>query len=158
MATLDELCNQKRLVKLGGGLDYHEQPERRLYAFPHVIDWLDAVLPTVVSELGDGSQTPEEQIDDLLYMFVSGADMSFYERSHSMTPSEHGVWELKSPDLRLFGWFRRKGTFVITRIDTAFRCKQHGLYVGYRSDAVRLRDGMNLDEPKFVTGNYDDVL
>src|SRR4051812_2328024 len=105
MATLDDLCDQKRLVKLGGGLDDDEQPERRLYAFPHVIDWLERVLPTLISELGDGSQTPEEQADDLLHLFVSGGDMSFYERSHSMTPAAHGIWELKTPDLRFFGWF-----------------------------------------------------
>lgn len=158
MATLEQLVEGERLIRLGGGLDGHELPERLLYAFPHVVEWLDQTLPDLESELGDGKQSPIEQVDDLFHDFVAGADLSFYERSHSMTPDDLGIWELKTPDARLFGWFPQKGAFIIAEADTAFRCKQHGLYAGYRGSAVRRRDSLDLDEPKFVTGDYSDVL
>lgn len=158
MATLDQLVESGQLVKLGGGLGGHEMPERLLYAFPHVVEWLDQTLPDLGSELGDGKQSPLEQVDDLFYDFVSGFDLSYYERSHSMLPDELGVWELKTPDTRLFGWFPRKNAFIIAEVDTAFRCKQHGLYPGYRGGTERRRGLLDLNEPKYVTGGYSDVL
>jgi len=60
--------------------------------------------------------------------------------------------------LRLFGWFASKGVFVVAEINTAFQCKQHSLYAGYRNSVVHRRNQLNLDEPKFITGEYEDVL
>lgn len=158
MATLIELCDAEILIALGGGLDAHEQPERLLYAFPHVVRWLDEVLPYLEPDFHEGKQDPLEQADDLFHDFVSGADFSYYEKSHSMHPTDPGVWELKTPDLRLFGWFVAKGVFVVAEIDSAFRCKQYGLYPGFRNSVVHRRTHLSLDEPKFITGEYDDVL
>jgi len=158
MATIHQLCEAGALVAIGGGLDAHEQPQRLLFALPHVVEWLDQVLPNLEADFHEGRQDPLEQADDLFHDFVSGADFSFYERSHSMRPSDPGVWELKTPDLRLFGWFAAKGVFVIAEINTAFACKQHGLYPGYRGSVIRRRDNLDLDEPKFINGDYQDVL
>lgn len=158
MATIVELCKIGNLVAIGGGLDAHEQPHRLLYALPHVVEWLDTVLPDLEAELHEGKQDPLEQADTLFYDFVSGDDFSFYEKSHSMRPTDPGVWELKTPDLRLFGWFATKGVFIIAEINTTFRCKQHGLYAGYRNSVVYKRQQLQLDEPKFITGDYEDVL
>lgn len=158
MSTLSELADGAQLVRLGGGLVPPEQSQGRLYAFPHVIEWFENVLPGLEADMGDGRQSPIEQLDDLIHDFVAGANLGYYERSHSMRPEDPGVWELKTPDLRLFGWFNARLTFVVAEIDTAFRCKTHGLYAGYRGSVVRRRDALDLDEPKFITGTYDDVL
>ncbi|MBE1506706.1 hypothetical protein [Rhizobium viscosum] len=158
MATLTELCDANVLVSIGGGLDAHEQPERLLCAFPHVIDWLENTLPSLDPDFHEGKQDPMEQADDLFHDFVSGADFSYYEKSHSMLPTEPGVWELKTSDLRLFGWFASKGVFVVAEINSAFQCKHHSLYAGYRNSVVYRRNQLNLDEPKFITGEYEDVL
>jgi|TARA_R100000093_G_scaffold57913_2_gene30220 hypothetical protein len=158
MATAGELCDQSMLVQLGGGLEPHEQPMRLLYAFPGVIEWFDNDLPQLEPILDEGRMSPLEQTYDLLHDFVSGEDMSFYSRSHSMTPTEPGVWELKSPDVRLFGWFCARAKFIIAFADSAFRCKEHNLYQGYRNQTVYVRDRLDLDEPKFITGGYADVL
>lgn len=158
MATVNELCETGDLIKIGGGLDADEQPERLLFAFPHVIEWLDTVLPDLEPAFHEGKLDPIDQADDLMHDFVSGADFSFYEKSHSMEPREPGVWELKTADLRIFGWFASKSVFIVAAIDTAFRCKQHGLYAGYRNEVVWRRGQLNLDEPKFIQGEYEDVL
>lgn len=158
MATLAELATSGKLVRLGGGLLPLEQVQGRIFAYPHVIEWFENELPALESEMGDGRQTPTEQLDDLLHDFVVGRNMAYWERSHSMQPEEHGVWELKTPDLRMFGWFNLRLTFVIAEIDTAYRCKLHGLYPGYRGSVLRRRDALDLDLPKFITGSYADVL
>lgn len=158
MATLIELCERGHLVALGGGLNDHEQPERLLYAFPHVVQWLDEILPDLEPDFHEGKQDPLEQADELLYDFVSGEDFSFYDKSHSMLPTDPGVWELKTRDLRLFGWFASKRVFVVAEINSAFLCKQHDLYRGYRESVIRRRGLLDLDEPKFILGEYEDVL
>jgi hypothetical protein len=49
-------------------------------------------------------------------------------------------------------------TFVIAEVNTAFKCKKHDLYPGYRDSVIRRRDALDLNEPKFITGSYEDVL
>lgn len=158
MATLVQLCDDKKLIQLGGGLEDHELPERQLYAFPDVVEWLDETLPDLDPFFHEGAQDPLEQADELLHDFVSGEDFAFYEKSHSMTPADAGVWELKTPDIRFFGWFVKKRVFVIAQISSAQKCKEHNLYAGFRNMTVHKRDQLPLDEPKYVLGDYHDVL
>ena len=146
------------LIKLGGGLAPHEQPMRTMFAFPHVIEWFKNTLPDLNPDLSGGKQTPIEQIDLLLYDFISGDDFSYYRRSHFMKPPKSGVWELKTPDVRIFGWFVARNTFIVANVDTAYRCKALDLYTGYLNDTIRRRDLLDLDEPKFVEGGYIDVF
>lgn len=158
MATLGELVRRGELVSIGGGLESYELQNGVLCALPRVIWWLDKVLPELEPVLDEGRQSPLEQVDDLFHDFVAGEDISFYQRSHSMIPTAPGVWELKTPDVRFFGWFVRPRHFIIAAADSAERCKLYDLYAGYRGEVVRLRDALDLDPPKFVTGGYSDVL
>ena len=94
MATISILCSTNQLVPLGGGLDPREQSARLIYALSHVINWLENELENIASlEAGsnDGRQTAIEQVDFLLHEFISGADLSFYRRSHFMKPFDCGV-------------------------------------------------------------------
>jgi hypothetical protein len=161
MATLAILAQRGDLIALGGGLNDDEQPERLLYAFPHVIEWLDKTLPSIRSDFAafvEQDLSPLEQVDALLHDFVSGADFAYYERSHAMTLLRFGVWELKTLDIRLFGWFYIRACFIIANINTAFQCKEKGLYDGYRNDTGFRRNRIDLDPPKFIVGEYSDVL
>lgn len=131
---------------------------RLLYAFPHVVHWLANDLEGLSPDLSGGRQSPLEQVDDLLHAFVSGADLSYYQRAHFMKPWDDGVWELKTPDVRLFGWFHVRDAFVVANADSGERCKAIGLYEGYRTDTIRRRGLLDLDEPKFVSGGYNHVF
>lgn len=158
MATLEELCDARELIRVTLQLERDELQVRSLLALPHVVRWMEEQLPEIEADFSDSVQSPLEQMDDLLHEFLCSEDMSYYERSHSMQPKDPGIWELKTKDLRLFGWFVRRGVFVVGNVDTAFRCKYHGLYAGYRDDVVRRRDALNLDAPKFIVGGYADVF
>jgi hypothetical protein len=129
-----------------------------LYLFPHVRDWMRDTLPDLEPFFDHGRLSPIEQVDALLHDFIVDEDLAYYERSHSMRPETPGVWELKSPDIRLFGWFKSRRVFVVGEADSAFRCKQYELYTGYRNSVVWRRENLDLDEPKFILGSYDDVL
>lgn len=106
----------------------------------------------------DSELRPTEQVYVLFYDFVSGNDFAYYARSHRMNPIEQGIWELKTEDVRIFGWFHVRCAFVMANIDSMERVKRHGLYAGYHGDCIRRRDALDLDSPKFVRGSYSDVL
>jgi hypothetical protein len=118
--------------------------------------WLEQVLPKVRTISLGFDLTPIQQVDALFHDFVSGADLSYYERSHQMLPVDQGVWELKTLDVRIFGWFPLRAAFIIANIDTMERVKTHRLYSGYRDDCIRRRDTLDLEHPKYLSGT--DVL
>lgn len=159
MPTPSDAADSGQLVKIDGGLDAHEQEQRLLYAMPRAVAWLENELDDLEADgFYDNAPTPNQQADDLFYSFVSGEDMDSEWPPHVMLPSERGVWELRTADLRFFGWFWRKGVFVISAVDAASRCKQFSLYAGYREQAVRDRDDFDFDPPPYVNGELSDVL
>lgn len=160
MATILDLATSGALVKIEVELELGCLPQRSLYAFPVVIRWLDEVLPNLEAAWSPGRQTPLEQVDFLFSEFIGGADISHYERCHIMKPldGDHFIWELKTPDIRFFGWFAVKNTFVIGQVEAAGKIKEFGLYTGMRNVCVHLRNELDLDAPKFVRGVYQDVL
>jgi len=158
MATLLHLVEQNRVFKLEPALARGQQEWRRMYVLPEARTWMEGVLPTLESELGL-EMSPIEQLDAFLTVYCAG-DTLMYERQ--FRPVRHiaaGIWELKTPDLRLFGWFHDRDCFVCTDCDDATRVKKHGLYNGYRDQGVSRREQLDLDEPKFLSGdNPNDVI
>jgi hypothetical protein len=75
-----------------------------------------------------------------------------------LRPAGDGVWELKTADLRVFGWFHAKDCFLGHCADTAERVKEHRLYTGYVGEVVRFRDSLPLDEPKYIPGEDPDAV
>jgi hypothetical protein len=137
-----------------------------MYALPHVIEWFRNDLKHVKPELSEGRkhelqhgvQSPVEQLDSFFHDFITGGDLEAYEDAHMMFPNEMGVWELKTSDIRLFGWVPERCSFIIANAASAAACKDRGLYAGYRDDTVRRRNSLDLDEPKFLMGGCSYVF
>lgn len=152
MATVIELSRQGKLFKLDPALDGGEQEYRVLYASPRLRSWIEGTLPGLGSTWKI-EQSPVEQLDALLQVYASGEPLVF---GHSLKPLTHlgdGVWELKTADIRIFGWFSARDWFIGDAADTAERIKHHKLYRGYANQVVRFRAGLDLCEPKFVAGD-----
>ena len=159
MATINELVKQSRLLKLEDVLDPGELEERLIYVHPRVASWIDDNLETLDNDgFYENVPSPQQQADDLFYEYISGADMISDWPPHAMMPDESGVWELRTADLRFFGWFWRKSIFLMTAIDTKDRCLTYSLASAYRDQCVRDRDEFDLEPPAFCTGELNDVL
>ncbi|WP_347140988.1 hypothetical protein [Paracoccus sp. SSK6] len=158
MPTPQSLEERGLLVKIEVELDPDEQPQRLMYAHARVITWLEEVLPELESDnYVPGALKPEDQADALFYQFISGtAPMQM--APNCLRPEEDGVWELRTHDLRFFGWFWRKGVFIIAAAEQAKRCKDLNLYAGYRNQSKYDRENLDLDPPKFTNGALSDVL
>lgn len=159
MATLAELVADGSLVKLDPGLEQDELEFRVILMLPRAQEWIENVLPTL-SSTWNIEVSPTEQLVGLVADFASGLELTPGEKFHPIRPTDRNVWELKTADLRIFGWFAKKDCFVCVSIENADRLKQMpGLYGGYRDEVVRYRDLLALDEPKCVQGvNIHDVL
>lgn len=159
MATIAELCGRGIVEQIEVELEAGELPERLVYCHPRVVKWLENVLPTLQTDgYIAGALTPSEQAATFLHQFIAGRPISSMP-PRTMRPESDGIWELRTHDLRFFGWFWKKGVFVLSAIDTKARCvKIQGLYGGYREQSKTDRDTIDLDEPKYILGEIEDVL
>ncbi len=152
MATLLELDRQGKLFRLDPALDDPQQEFRTLYASPRLHKWLREVLPTLGSTWNI-ELSPLEQLDAFMEVYASGDTMTYQRSFYPISHVSNCVWELKTADLRIFGWFAIRDCFIGVAADTTERVKLHNLYHGYAGDAVRFLENLELDEPKFVAGD-----
>jgi hypothetical protein len=164
MATLAKLIEDAIVVRINVELD-GRLPWRELYAYPaqgapnYLLEWLRNTLPGLVSSAVGADDTPEEQLYALVELYVVGERLNLGEMYKPLHPHADGVWELRTTDTRLFGWFHRKDCLIVVFADETERIHKYSLHASYRNEIVRLRNALDLDEPKFVAGvEEDDVL
>lgn len=152
MATILDLVERGHLIKLDAGLSWREQEQRCIYVTPRVRAWLEEELPGKVSSWGI-EVPPIEQLDTILRNYCAGYELTFDRQIKPIHHIRFGIWEIKTPDLRLFGWFHLRDNFICTHINLANFIKEHGLYAGIRDESCRIREDLDLDEPKFIAGD-----
>lgn len=144
------------MIKLEVLLDAGEREVREIYLSPRLRDWLASKLPALQSQWDLKNQSPEMQVDALTHLFVAGEPLAFDTQFNVLRPCERSVWELKTPDVRVFGWFYEKDVFVAVVADDATFVKERNLYSGYRDEVVRFREKTGL---KCIEGDHpDDVV
>ena len=103
--------------------------------------------------------TPLLQARALLKMFISGESLVEGETFRLMMPMEDDVYELKSADLRFFGWFYRPSVFIAVAADSMERVHSvSGLSSAYRSAVSTAREQIDLDPPKYIQGASTDYV
>jgi hypothetical protein len=159
MATVIELsADGGPLIKLDPMLEEREQEWRWIYILTRIKSRFEIDLHAMTS-VWKVEESCAQQMDVLLETFCSGETLTFDQRFKPLNHLGEGIWELKTPDLRLFGWFPYRECFVCGALDTATNVKSHNLYAGYCNTVKYFRDQLNLDNPKFVPGeNPRDVI
>lgn len=159
MATLIELSESGRLVKIDP-LEDDEQPWRSLYATLDFIAWLDAALPELEGDELYSSLSPIEQVWAVFHEYVSGEDFASDRRFKKLSATpDHFVWEIKTDDVRVFGWVPSKDVFVCCFGGEADHIKLMGSYGAYIARTAYVRGQMDLNEPKCCQSkDYKDVL
>ncbi len=160
MATLDSLANSNLLEKLEVELEPKEMPWRCLYGTPEFVEWLKETLPYIKIASIYGETTPLEQVDDLFHEYIVGAKFNNDRRFKKLSSKpEYFVWELKSPDIRVFGWVPKKNSFICAFGDKTDQIKLWDSYNTYVARTKYVRNYLDLDEPKCVESKeYIDVI
>jgi hypothetical protein len=162
MATFEKILEERILVpvkiRLGRGHFY----ERELYAYPSCLQSLKEIVPTLTTGRINSAQTPAEQLIMRLQQWLSGAEIKkgpmFKEMDY---PRENDVWEMKTDDLRLFGWMYRPKKFIIAAYGYTDHYKEPTKIKNYADDVravMEARDALPLDGPKLVKGEFDDLV
>lgn len=157
MSTVIELAEAGALIRFDASLSSRQQPLRRIYLLPRVVEWIEKKLPTLMADWAL-EVTPLEQLDDFAAIFVAGDAIQYERQAKPLRHVEAGVWELKTADLRMFGWFTDRDCFVCSAIDLATRVKRTRMYAGYRDQAVHDRKQLDLDHPKFIESDNPDAV
>lgn len=159
MTTIVELVERSELTRVGGNLLRHEIPKRAIYVRNSVLVWLEDNLDELQTDgYVPGASTPKQQVVALFRAFIRGDDPSNFMLPTLMEPNENWVWELRTPDLRLFGWFYRRGCFIVTGVNTKKVCVDQRLYGGYRDECVSWRNRSELEPPIVLEGRHKDVF
>lgn len=151
MATILDLTRAKTLSKFLPELAPHQQEFRLLYAAPRFENWVLQKLPNLASNW-NLELTPAEQLDDYLSNYALGRPLTFGRHFNPIRHVQDGVWELKTADLRVFGWFYRIDQFIALVGDETWRVKEYNLYSGYAGEVAQFRESLDLDGPKFIPG------
>jgi hypothetical protein len=152
MATVIDLDRRGDLFKLDA-LERGEREFRELYASPLLHGWINDVLPAMVSSWSI-QLSPLEQFVALAEIFCSGERLVYGNQFKPLTHIVDGIWELKTEDIRVFGWFPKNNCFVGAVADDATRIKTHRLYHGYVNVTTkRFLETLDLDEPKYIAGD-----
>ena len=159
MPTIEHLVATGAISRIEVELDGREQAQRLLYGTPGFIEWLGKLINGEESEGHLGQATAVEQIDQLFHSYLSGAPLIPNRQFRYIRAEENAVWELKTPDIRIFGWFMKRDCFVCVFGDWADKVKDHDLYRGYRIAIRRLRRELGVDNTLCVQGvDPGDVL
>jgi len=153
MATVIELTRgaAPAVSRLDPGFDDGAQEFRCILCSPKLKAWIEHDLPTIQSALRV-ELSPLEQLFALVQTFCSDEPLTYGEHFKPLYCRGQGVWELRTEDIRVFGWFPIKDHFIGVAANDATYIKEHRLYPGYIGEVVRFRDQLNLDAPKFIQG------
>ena len=157
MATLVELENDGQLYRINPQLGLRQQELRCIYVLPELQQWLQETLPGLGSSWFI-EQSPIEQLDALIEVFCSGETLTFSRQFKPLTAIGDGIWELKTADLRVFGWFPQKDYFIWTDANLTGLIKSLHLYKPYSEQAVRRLNSLDLNKPKFIEGSDPDAV
>lgn len=158
MATIDELRKNGQLIDVTTPLNHREMLDRKLYATPEVVEWITEQLPNI-EQMVDSDIKPNEQLRSILRQYLTGKPLIQNRMFKKLSPATNDVFQLKTPDLRIFGWFLKKDEFIATAINSMENVKKYDLYHGYINEVVRFRENIDLDEPKCLYGaEQDDVI
>lgn len=107
------------------------------------------------------SLAPKEQLINRLLQWITGKPMVRGRMFQDLLPQGDAVWELKTADLRIFGWIYRPRKFIAVRGGYADDYKEPTKIKFYGDDrraVVEARDVLPLDGEKFVMGDYDELV
>ncbi|WP_135507509.1 hypothetical protein [Roseovarius aestuariivivens] len=131
---------------------------RVLLATPRSVTWMKSKLPELESDgyVKDAIK-PREQAMVLMSGFVSGRDFD-PPLPHDMQDHEAGIWELRTDDLRFFGWIPKPSMFCLSSVETARKCKDKDLYNGFKTQAMHDREEISLYGGSYETGEIRDLI
>lgn len=140
MATLEQLEAGGHLIRYEADLEHWEMPNRYITHAPQFGTWFESVLKTECAKRGR-NLSPYEQVELLFYDFIVGRPMAYSVNYRKLEPHPRNVWELKTVDVRVFGWLTRRCHFLAVCGDLKDNLKSAKLYAPHVNTVFNYRAG-----------------
>lgn len=152
MATLHELVEAGTLRRVKVRLGRNQYDDRNFYAYPDFHDWLFNDVKAAQSFYAE-SIRPSGQALDILKTYITGKTVTGTRMFTRMRPITDDVWEMRTDDLRFFGWVPEPNSYIAVVGDFFEHLKADpSLYELYRIKTLTERAQLNLDDPKYIAG------
>lgn len=152
MATLDDLEISGILSRYKHSYPAITGRGRKMWFYSEAAKWLVKDFCAMEPFYAD-SLAPKKQAAVLLKNFVTGVEFEPRINFWHMRPHKDDIYELKTADLRIFGWFYRPRVFVAALAATFEETHDvPGVHAKYRDDVIKMRDDLDLEPPKWVVG------
>jgi hypothetical protein len=163
MATFDTLIETKVLIRVTVPLGRDQFHERKIYALPDCLDWMRNEVPKMKTGRISSAFSPQEQLIERLRQWMSGDPMIYGPMFRDIEHPKDldGIWELKTADLRIFGWMYRPKEFIAVRGGYTDDYKEPTKIKSYADDkreVARARGLLPLDGDKYVSGDFNDLV
>lgn len=135
--------------------DTPQLPQRTLYLTNGLNRWLEEVVSHELPDHPD-NLPPVEQVVSIMGLYCGGSPLAYDVDVKVLDPIGHFVWELKTEDVRIFGWFYQPKVFIAAfgelkrRLSATKRSEINKLYQPFINCTVQTRNLIDLDPPKFV--------
>ncbi len=157
MATINHLETKNKLVLYDANLKSDEQKQRLLYLSPDLVRWFDDDL-VYQGKDWDKYFTPIEQVEEVFDQFVRGHPDMGRGDMKKLNPKGKHVWQFKTRDVRILGYFYRKNVFIAVcgamRKDLCPSSKYNPL----KERIINFRKNIGLDEPLYMKEKLLDEL
>ena len=141
-----------RLIKFTADLEPGTMPVRVIYMRRSSTIGLRKFLYDQRLDDDDRTIEPYEQVESIFDDFVIGQPMVYGVHKKLLRPETKSVWSLRTPDVRVFGWFPAHGTFLAVRGDMKRNLRELTAYRAHIGHVTAFRDALPLDEPKSIRG------
>ena len=111
MATIDILIKEGHLVHYEPDVSGRRQTFRLIYMTPHFQDWMADNLSLRRASKQTGEE-PYYQLVGRFDDFCMGENFVLHRMFKNLEPKDRGIWEIKTPDVRVFGFFTEKDCFI----------------------------------------------
>jgi hypothetical protein len=157
-STVHDACKAVGLCKFEIELPVRQRAWRYVFASAKFVDWVNNCVPKIVLAQCDEDDSLQIQIEKELFGFSYGEYLREPSEIRRLDPQPQAVWELKTPDLRLFGWFPAKDHFV-----AHLGCEKEALqrwedYEPFINEVREFRASLIAALPHHVTGGIWNVV
>src|SRR6266852_2301599 len=158
MSTISSLLVQGTLRAVTLGLLDDELPERGLFGTHRLFKHLAEELPSIPSR--DATLSAKEQVSNLFGRYLTNRPLILRSPISPLRHLKDAVWELKTLDVRVFGWFAAKNSMIIDAGCDVKLLKSEKLnYSGFINQTSYVRKTLGFAPTEYVQGKLpNDIL
>lgn len=152
LSTLHTLRTQGVLVGYALAEDDERLPERCLYLTQGLANWIETDLAK--AEVPGRAISPQEQLTDFMDRFVGEPTMHIND-FQQIKPAGAAVYEMKTTDVRVYGWFAARRVFIAVEGALKRDTKTAGTVTAIRKRVTEFRVSIKLPQPDFARHEFN---